>query len=125
LLHEAAHGIAAARRVQDTSRQGRWHNGRYRAIAAELGLDAAHATGIGWGDTTVPAATAAMYSPELRYLAPELAAWRRPEQHGGDRAGGDDGAVARCPCGRRIRVAGSVLDAGPIACGVCRGEFTA
>jgi hypothetical protein len=124
LLHQAAHGMAAARRVQDTSRQGRWHNGRYRAIAAELGLDAAHATGIGWGDTTVPPATAVQYTGHLRYLATELTAWQRPEQDDGDRADSSDGA-ARCPCGRRIRVAGSVLDAGPITCGLCHGEFAA
>jgi hypothetical protein len=29
LLHEAAHGLAQARGVQDTSRQGRYHNRRY------------------------------------------------------------------------------------------------
>ena len=37
--------------------------------------------------------------------------------------GAADGTAARCPCGRRIRVAGSVLDAGPITCGLCHGEF--
>src|SRR5215207_11309227 len=40
LLHEAAHGLAQARGIQDTSRQGRYHNRRYAALAAELGLEA-------------------------------------------------------------------------------------
>src|SRR4029453_3856781 len=33
LLHEAAHGLAHARSIQDTSRQGRYHNRRYAALA--------------------------------------------------------------------------------------------
>jgi hypothetical protein len=37
LLHEAAHAIAHTRRIQDTSRQGRYHNRRYAALAAEMG----------------------------------------------------------------------------------------
>jgi hypothetical protein len=42
LLHEAAHGLAYARTVSDTSRQGRYHNRRYATLARELGLDVAH-----------------------------------------------------------------------------------
>lgn len=38
LLHEAVHGLAHARRVQDTSRQGRWHNKRFAKLSEELGL---------------------------------------------------------------------------------------
>src|SRR3954452_692141 len=38
LLHEAAHGLADVRVVQDTSRQGRYHNTRYKALGEELGL---------------------------------------------------------------------------------------
>lgn len=125
LLHEGAHGVAAARKVQDTSRQGRWHNARYRAIAAELGLDVAQAPGIGWSDTTAPPATAARYTAELGDLAAALTVWRHPEHRGGGRTSSNNGVAARCPCGRRIRVAESVLKDGPIACGMCHGEFTA
>ena len=39
LLHEAVHGIAAARGVRDTSRAGRYHNRRFLAISEEMGLD--------------------------------------------------------------------------------------
>src|SRR5207245_11597705 len=35
-LHETAHGLAAARGVRDTSRQGRYHNARYRGLDEEL-----------------------------------------------------------------------------------------
>jgi hypothetical protein len=39
LLHESAHGIAARRGIRDTSRQSRYHNERFRALAAEVGID--------------------------------------------------------------------------------------
>lgn len=38
LLHEAAHGVNAARDLKDTSRGGRYHHARFRATAVELGL---------------------------------------------------------------------------------------
>lgn len=38
MLHEGAHALATKREVQDTSRQGRWHNGQFRKLAEELGL---------------------------------------------------------------------------------------
>ena len=50
--------------------------------------------------------------------------WRHPEHRGG-RTSSNNGTAARCPCGRRIRVAESVLAVGPITCGLCYGEFTA
>ena len=63
LLHEAAHGLAAARGVQDCSRGGRYHNGRYRALAEELGLHVAQDGPRGWSATKGarqrPSATAA------------------------------------------------------------------
>ncbi len=39
-LHEAAHAAAAVRRIQDTSRQGRYHNVRYARAGSSNGLAA-------------------------------------------------------------------------------------
>ena len=61
LLHEAAHGLAKARSIQDTSRQGRYHNRRYATLAHELGLDVAYQDPIGWSATSVPDPTATRY----------------------------------------------------------------
>jgi hypothetical protein len=125
LLHEAAHGVAATRGIADTSRQGRFHNTRYRELAGELGLDVAKAGTIGWSATTVPDATAARYRAELRRLDAALVAWRHADGGGrGGRASSNNGLAARCRCGRRIRVSGSVLRAGPITCGICGTDFT-
>lgn len=90
------------------------------------------------------------YGAELDVLAAALTAWRRSEHHGAagpgtgrgegrENDGGQDGgtgrgrkssnngAAARCGCEplRRIRVAATVLEAGPVLCGLCDGEFTA
>lgn len=42
MLHEAAHTVAMTRGIKDTSRQNRYHNGRFRTICEELGLEWAH-----------------------------------------------------------------------------------
>ena len=57
LLHEATHALAHVRGVQDTSRQGRYHNRRFRDLAEEIGLDVREVPVIGWSDTHVPEAT--------------------------------------------------------------------
>ncbi len=133
LLHEAAHGLAHVRGIQETSRQGRYHNTRYRALAAEMGLDAGQADRIGWSATAVTDATAEAYAAELSELAGALVAWRHSEgRHGGAGGTGDsdggrssnnNGFAAHCECGRRIRIAPTVYEAGPITCGVCGSDF--
>jgi hypothetical protein len=79
LLHEATHGLAQARSIADTSRQGRYHNRRYATLAVELGLDVASVQPIGWSATTVPEQTAAAYAGQLEDLAAALVLWRRQE----------------------------------------------
>lgn len=79
LLHEAAHGVAHTRKIQDTSRQGRYHNARFKALGEELGLVITQVEPIGWSDTTVPAATSAAYADELEQLAAVITAHRRSE----------------------------------------------
>src|SRR6202044_141298 len=110
-----------------TSRQGRFHNARYRALAEELGLVVAKTGNIGWSETTVPDASAALYRNELRRLDEALVAYRRAELGSGrgGRANNNNGVAAHCECGRRIRVAESVLSAGPITCGLCGTDFAA
>ncbi|WP_024799306.1 hypothetical protein [Nocardia sp. BMG51109] len=124
LLHEAAHGVATTRDIKDTSRQGRWHNERYRALGEELGLTLAHDPKIGWSTTTVPDQTRERYRAELDELAFALVAYRRrePDRRGG-RKSNNNGVTAECACPRKIRVSQSVYDAGPIYCGNCGEPF--
>jgi hypothetical protein len=112
MLPEAAHGLAHARKVSDTSRQGRCHNRRYATLARELGLDVAHLDPIGWSATSVPDPTAARY---VEALAEQAA----PAGSGRSR----NALACSCGCGRRIRVARSVLELAPIVCAGCAQRF--
>jgi hypothetical protein len=123
LLHEAAHGLAQARGIQDTSRQGRYHNRRYATLAGELGLQVASIQPIGWSATTVPDTTAAAYAGPLEDLATALVLWRRHEHHSGAGPRSRNLLAPSCGCGRRIRAAKATLAEAPILCGVCEQPF--
>jgi hypothetical protein len=123
LLHEAAHGLAQARGVQDTSRQGRYHNRRYATLAHELGLEVTSVQPIGWSATTVPEPTANAYAGQLDELAAALVLWRRQEHRIGSGPRSRNLLAATCGCGRRIRAAKATLAEAPIVCGLCEGFF--
>jgi hypothetical protein len=143
LLHEAAHGVADVRHIQDTSRQGRYHNTRYRTLAQELGLTVRQVAGIGWSDTALADGTAASYAAELAQLTSAITAYRYAEGalpssgdgrsggkggNGGSAGGGKgspkNGIVLICACPRRIRVSTAAAALGPILCGICDTEFS-
>lgn len=126
LLHEAAHALAHARGIQDTSRQGRYHNTRYKAVAEELGITVAQVGAIGWSDTTVPTTTSESYAAEVADLGQAIRAYRRAEG-GREARKRRNGVALLCGCqpvARRIRLALSVAETGPITCGVCGHDFT-
>jgi len=123
LLHEAAHALADVRQVKDTSRQGRWHNARFKALAEEVGIEVTKDPRIGWSPTHVPEHTRAAYTDTLRDLDAALGLHRARETPGDPTGKTKTPPPCVCECGRRIRVAPSVLDAGPITCGVCGTPF--
>lgn len=142
LLHEAAHGINAARHIKDTSRGGRYHNARFKKTAIELGLTVEQMNPYGFAKTTVPPETSERYSSDIERLATAMRIARRvprsalgsgevDQQMGsGQDSGAADGETPRskvnpaeCGCGRRMRMAPSVLARGPVTCGVCGSEF--
>ncbi|MGQ0575454.1 MAG: hypothetical protein ACT4RN_14780 [Pseudonocardia sp.] len=124
LLHEAAHALAHVRGIKDTSRQGRWHNAKFKALAEELGIEVVKDERIGWSPTAVPVVTRDAYADVIAQLGAALRLHRSVEitATGTIKTPGQPACV--CDCGRRIRVAKSVLAAGPIVCGVCGSEFT-
>ena len=74
LVHEAAHALATARKVKDTSRNGTWHNERYKNLAEELGLEVTKTDDRGWTNTKPsPALIAKLRTPlsRLRDVRPE------------------------------------------------------
>jgi hypothetical protein len=84
----------------------------------------AHVQPIGWSATRVPEQTAACSVEVLAELAAALVLWRRAEQAISAGPGRSRNALAcMCGCGRRIRVARSVLELAPIVCGGCAEPF--
>ncbi len=124
LLHEAAHALAHVRGIKDTSRQGRWHNARFKALATEVGIETSKDPRLGWSPTTLPPVTRTAYADTITALGQALRMHRAAETSRG-RAGGKASSPPPCvcACGRRIRVAPTVLAAGPITCGICDTDF--
>ena len=129
ILHAAAHGVGESRGVATTSRQGRYHNARYADFAREVGISVEQTTA-GWTDTGLAVGTSVRYATELRELREQLAQLpaRREEPRAATvgRASNNNPVPARCGCSpsRRIRVAPSVMELGPITCGICQQAFT-
>jgi hypothetical protein len=123
LLHEATHGLAFARNVKDTSRQGRWHNKRFATLAAELGLTVDKTSKYGWSTTTCAPATALAYQDTLVSLKGALTLWRHTDVAPPITPKAPTSVAAFCECPRRIRVAIAALREGPIVCAVCDGPF--
>jgi hypothetical protein len=96
LLHEAAHSVAWQRGISDTSRQGRYHNHRFRTVAEELGLQVLRDSAFGWTQTKLRASTAGAYCgvlEELEVLLP------RPAN---GRSGRREIRTLGCSCGHRL-----------------------
>jgi hypothetical protein len=136
MLHEAAHGINAARGIKDTSRGGRYHNQRYASAAKEVLLRVRPMPPYGMAETLLSAAAAERYADDITGLGEAMRIARQLERAttrepgADDSSGGDDrekasgrSTSAACGCGRRVRVAPSTLAAGPIVCGLCGSAF--
>lgn len=123
LLHEAAHALAYVRKVADTSRGGRFHNTRFKALALELGLDVSQVGTIGWSGTTLSEGTAASarYRATLERLG-TITGHRRTLTRAAatGRKNNNNGLVMECPtCHRKCRMSASASDIGPMVCWPC------
>jgi DnaJ domain/SprT-like family len=126
LLHEAAHALAHARGIKDTSRQGRYHNKHFKTLAEQLGLAVEHDQRNGWSATTITDVTKIAYARQLADLAQAMTMWRHGEATPGSAPRRNSNLIAAaCPCGRSIRVAASTLAEAPITCHACDGDFQA
>jgi hypothetical protein len=151
ILHEAAHALAHVRQVQDTSRQGKYHNRRFVQLATELGL--AWPTGAkahpvrGFSGVKVTGQARAAYADTIADLEAAImlhldtfqrlrlagsghaSAGTDPAGDGGaaEEAGGKTFNRAKLVCAcypeRSIRVSPRQAARGPIVCGACGKEF--
>ncbi len=126
LAHEAAHALAAARGVKDTSRGGRYHNRKFVDTAAELDL-AWPAGAEPHGTIGFSAVVLTEHGAEVRWrkvierLAADMKAWRAPEAV--KAAKRTLSVRLECSCNRILRVSRKVADEGAILCGECSGPF--
>lgn len=125
LIHEAAHNVAHVRKIEDTSRQGRYHNKRFAALARELGLEPQLDKAIGWSPCAMPEATAAEYADALGRLDEALTIYRHSEMGSGSGKKSKNLAVAVCLCGTKIRLSRKAFESAPITCGACESTFVA
>jgi hypothetical protein len=125
LLHEAARALAFARGVRDTSQGGRYHNRRFAAVAAELGLQAAVRRPYGLAATAMLPATEARYAAVLDELTDALVLWRATEPPRTRASTGRAGPAVPCTCAcpRAIRLPRPILHGAPVFCGGCGAPF--
>jgi hypothetical protein len=144
LLHEAAHGLNAARGIKDTSRGGRYHNERFASTAREVLLEVRAMRPYGLAATSLSPEALARYGSSIDRLDEAIRIARQLERAVGVGVGGDQGVegrlggagqgageskakgslAAECGCGRKLRMAPSVLARGPVVCGLCGQEFS-
>ena len=115
----------SGRRHKDTSRQGRWHNAKFKALAEELGIEVTKDERLGWSPTMLPAATRETYEAVIGELGRVLRLYRSVEVSGGSGTKSKPAPPLECGCGRKIRVGKAVLALGPILCGLCGTAFAA
>jgi hypothetical protein len=123
LLHEAAHGLAAARGLKDTSRNGRYHNRTFKSLAEELGLEVQPQGSHGLASTSMPPATVEKWKTTIKALDKAI---RKNFRFGEGSTGSKPGSrmlLAVCACGTKIRLSRASYEAAPITCGGCDMEF--
>lgn len=121
LLHEAAHALAYVRKIKDTSRGGRFHNVRFRALAQELGLEVTQVGKIGWSGTALSYEGSLDYAQaivKLGAIGGHRRQLTRAEATG--RKNNNNGRVLECPtCQRKARVSNVSHEVGPMVCWPC------
>jgi hypothetical protein len=129
LLHESIHGLADARGVKDTSRQNRYHNKRFVALAQEVGMEYVHEKPhptIGFSAVTLKDETVDQYESTILALGESLKLWRASVDTTDTATSTAAQAPAECCCEppRLLRVSNKELEAGDIVCATCRCPFS-
>lgn len=124
LIHEAAHGINATRGIEDTSRQGRYHNKNYRDTAEEIGLEVEKMAPFGYCKTTVNDGLAAEFLGEIEEIDRVAKQYVRLLTFDTKKKrNGKPFAVCACPEPRKIEGSKKMFEFGPIVCGCCNTNF--
>lgn len=151
MIHEGAHAWATVFQIQDTSRQGRWHNKEFRKLGEKLGLayTSPNANPLhGYSFMTMTEETEVRYAALIKKLDLAIRATikmpafvttgegedgqaggefvhggRRPKTGGGGSTTNNVKLTCACAEPRIIRASKKVAEAGDLACGKCKDEF--
>lgn len=127
LLHDAAHVLCWRRGLRDTTVRGYYHTETFLNAAVDVGLewpaDQPRDPVRGFADPVLSQAARHRHADDLKALTSLPPPPAEPEKK---RTGRADKIAAQCGCTppRRIWLAQSKLDIGPITCGVCGKPFT-
>ncbi len=128
VIHELVHAYAHAADIKDVSRQGRYHNERFRDLAREFELETSDKPGTNGYRTVGLTDTARQrYANELRVLEEALVLVRlsRMKLVGGRsvRRPRRVNVMGICECERELRMSPESWELGPVICAVCAQPF--
>jgi len=124
LLHEAVHSIADTKQIKDTSRQGRWHNKRFEALAKTVGLTVVSDKSIGCRTPDITSETAEEYADLLADLEPVLRLYQ-PVASRVSKPRAKPVKLVCSGCGAKLSVSQKVYEAASLVCNECSEPFEA
>ena len=123
IAHEAAHALAFTRGVRDCSNQGRFHNGRFKAIAEEIGIEVEKRDtdpSRGFSYTTVPEAFVTKYKRYVDALDKALTTYRvQPLMSVAPKTRTKTKMVVDCSCELPFTISRRVFDERNLVCNDC------
>ena len=125
LIHECTHGLCAARGVDETSRQGRYHNKKFKAAAEELGLECTMGPQHGYHVTTWTPTLDERYGDTLDALREVLAHLNLAPPAGKVEGTGKKRVFLQCACDppRELKLLFNFYAEAPLLCGRCDEPF--
>lgn len=123
LIHEAAHSVNNKHKVQDVSRNAKYHNLHFKKTAEKMGLVCQLDKIIGVLTPKLADGTAKVYKAELATLSKAIKAYQEPADKMKGKETGRQ-LKAECDCGRIIRLSKTVAQDGSIQCLLCESLFT-
>lgn len=128
LLHEAVHSFCAAKGIKEVSRQGRYHNERFKQTAEGFGLTVERRGSFGWGTTGITEDTATAFKNVIDDLDESIRMWQEFTSGTSVAAPKKKGKgmlkLVCLGCNRIIRASKRTVQGGPIRCVPCGNDFT-
>jgi len=134
LIHEAAHALAKARGIKDTSNKGRYHNREFVKLAEEMGLEGppmSAGKSLGYSDCQITSATTELYAAKIKELDEACKSFVAPAEPE-EKPARKPSVKARCQCPdddneitwtKKFEKKQQVTGLPPVLCGICRQAF--